>query len=47
MFARLPRRAWTIRVGPGPTAARFRVASPAMARGLLAMLAAAEPSSAP
>ena len=47
MFERLPRRAWTVRVGPGPTAARFRVASPAVARGLLAMLAAAEPSSAP
>jgi trehalose 6-phosphate synthase/phosphatase len=39
MFARLPRRAWTIRVGRGPTRARFRVADPAEARGLLALLA--------
>jgi trehalose 6-phosphate synthase/phosphatase len=44
MFARLPRGARTIRVGSGSTMARFRVASPAVARGLLAMLAAAEPS---
>ena len=35
MFARLPRRAWTIRVGAGPTAARFRLAGPAAVVGLL------------
>jgi trehalose 6-phosphate synthase/phosphatase len=39
MFARLPRRAWTMRVGRGSTRARFRVADPAEARGLLALLA--------
>jgi trehalose 6-phosphate synthase/phosphatase len=35
MFARLPRRAWTIRVGAGPTTARFRLAGPAAVVGLL------------
>jgi trehalose 6-phosphate synthase/phosphatase len=35
MFARLPRRAWTIRVGAGPTTARFRLPGPAAVVGLL------------
>jgi len=38
MFARLPRNAWTIRVGSGPTSARFRVASAEEANGLLTLL---------
>ncbi len=38
MFARLPRRAWTIRVGPGPTVARFRLAGPAAVVGLLRLV---------
>ena len=39
MFAALPPDALTIRVGPGPTRARFSVRDPAAARGLLALLA--------
>jgi trehalose 6-phosphate synthase/phosphatase len=35
MFVRLPRRAWTIRVGSGATAARYRLAGPASVVGLL------------
>jgi trehalose 6-phosphate synthase/phosphatase len=38
LFARLPRSAWTIRVGNGSTAARFRVSSSAQANGLLRLL---------
>ncbi len=38
MFARLPRRAWTVRVGSGATAARFRVRGPAAVVGLLRLL---------
>jgi trehalose 6-phosphate synthase/phosphatase len=40
MFVRLPRRAWTVRVGPGSTAARFRVKGPAEVVGKLHMLVA-------
>ena len=43
MFTRLPRKAWTIRVGPGSTSARFRVAGPDEATGLLRLLVTAEP----
>jgi trehalose 6-phosphate synthase/phosphatase len=39
MFARLPRRAWTIRVGSGSTRARFRLSDPAEVNGLLQLLA--------
>ena len=38
MFRRLPRNAWTIRVGNGSTMARFRVDTPEEANGLLALL---------
>jgi trehalose 6-phosphate synthase/phosphatase len=38
LFDRLPGEAWTIRVGPGPTRARYRVPGPAAALGLLAAL---------
>jgi trehalose 6-phosphate synthase/phosphatase len=38
LFARLPRSAWTIRVGTGSTSARFRVSSSAQANGLLRLL---------
>ncbi len=41
LFERLPADAWTIRVGPGPTRARFRAARPAAALALLAALAPA------
>jgi trehalose 6-phosphate synthase/phosphatase len=40
MFVRLPRTAWTVRVGPGATAARFRLAGPASVIGLLDALVA-------
>ena len=39
LFERLPPAAWTIRVGPGPTRARFRAPRPAAALALLASLA--------
>jgi trehalose 6-phosphate synthase/phosphatase len=39
LFERLPPAAWTIRVGDGPSRARFRVASPAAAVSLLDALA--------
>ncbi|MFH0751770.1 MAG: bifunctional alpha,alpha-trehalose-phosphate synthase (UDP-forming)/trehalose-phosphatase [Chloroflexota bacterium] len=42
LFERLPAEAWTIRVGPGATRARFRVPGP---RAALALLAALGPSS--
>jgi trehalose 6-phosphate synthase/phosphatase len=38
LFSRLPKSAWTIRVGSGSTSARFRVAGPNEARGLLRLL---------
>jgi trehalose 6-phosphate synthase/phosphatase len=38
MFARLPRSAWTVRVGNGSTSARFRIASSEEANGLLRLL---------
>jgi trehalose 6-phosphate synthase/phosphatase len=38
LFARLPRSAWTIRVGDGSTAARFRVATPRDVRRILRRL---------
>jgi len=38
MFARLSRRAWTVRVGPGATAARFRLRGPAAVVGLLRLV---------
>jgi trehalose 6-phosphate synthase/phosphatase len=38
MFSRLPRSAWTIRVGSGSTSARFRLKDPAAAVGLLRLL---------
>ncbi|CAN5724319.1 bifunctional alpha,alpha-trehalose-phosphate synthase (UDP-forming)/trehalose-phosphatase [soil metagenome] len=41
MFARLPRNAWTIRVGSGSTRARFRLPNSPAANGLLALLAGA------
>jgi trehalose 6-phosphate synthase/phosphatase len=37
LFARMPDDAWTIHVGRGPTRARFSVADPAEALGLLAI----------
>jgi trehalose 6-phosphate synthase/phosphatase len=40
MFVRLPRRAWTVRVGPGATSARFRLAGPVAVMGLLDALLA-------
>jgi trehalose 6-phosphate synthase/phosphatase len=40
LFARLPRSAWTIRVGTGSTSARFRVSGPDKVKGLLRLLAA-------
>ncbi len=46
MFARLPRRAWTIRVGQGPTVARFRLAGPAAVVGLLRLMQEGQGSSA-
>jgi trehalose 6-phosphate synthase/phosphatase len=39
MFQRLPRGAWTIRVGGGSTSARFRLAGPDEATALLYLLA--------
>jgi trehalose 6-phosphate synthase/phosphatase len=39
MFARLRRSAWTIKVGPGPTSARFRLADHTEVNGLLHILA--------
>ncbi len=39
MFARLPRSAWTIRVGSGSTSARFRLPGADDANGLLRLLA--------
>jgi trehalose 6-phosphate synthase/phosphatase len=41
VFEALPRNALTIRVGAGPTRARYRLGSPEEARGLLALLAEA------
>ncbi len=38
LFERLPGEAWTIRVGPGATRARFRVPRPAAALAILAAL---------
>ena len=38
LFASLPRSAWTIRVGSGSTAARFRLAGPRDVRRLLRSL---------
>ncbi len=38
LFRRLPRSAWTIRVGDGSTTARFRVPGPSEAKGLLRLL---------
>jgi trehalose 6-phosphate synthase/phosphatase len=38
LFARLPKSAWTIRVGNGSTSARFRVSRPEEATGLLQLL---------
>jgi trehalose 6-phosphate synthase/phosphatase len=38
LFGRVPRTAWTIRVGDGSTAARFRVTGPTAATGLLRLL---------
>jgi trehalose 6-phosphate synthase/phosphatase len=40
LFERLPDDAWTIRVGPGATRARFRVPRPAAALAILAALGA-------
>lgn len=40
LFRRLGGESWTIKVGPGPSAARHRLPSPVEARGLLAALAA-------
>jgi len=39
MFERLPEQAYTIRVGPGPTRARYRLTGPPAAMALLAALA--------
>ncbi len=39
MFARIDGGGWTVHVGPGPTAARFRVRDPAATIALLAVLA--------
>jgi len=41
LFAALPRSAWTIRVGPGTTTARFRLSDPRQVRRLLRGLATA------
>ena len=41
LFSRLPRSAWTIRVGTGSTAARFRLSSPRDVRRLLRSLSEA------
>jgi trehalose 6-phosphate synthase/phosphatase len=38
LFERLPEEAFTIRVGAGSTRARFRIASPSAAVGLLSTL---------
>ena len=46
LFARLPKTAWVVRVGPGTTRARFSLRDPAAARGLLALLAEAGPGDA-
>ena len=43
LFARLASDAWTIRVGTGPTRARFGVADPKAALGVLAALADTRP----
>jgi trehalose 6-phosphate synthase/phosphatase len=43
LFERLPPEAWTIRVGQGRTRARYRLANPSAAVGLLAALADEEP----
>jgi trehalose 6-phosphate synthase/phosphatase len=40
LFRRLPRSAWTVRVGDGSTTARFRVSGPDEAKGLLRLLIA-------
>lgn len=42
LFARLPDSAWSIRVGPGASRARFRVSSPSEMVALLRRLAVAE-----
>lgn len=42
LFARLPPVAWTVKVGPGPTRARFRLGNPAEVRGLLGLIAATD-----
>jgi trehalose 6-phosphate synthase/phosphatase len=48
LFERLPRHAWTVRVGSGPTRARFRLGGPAEVVGLLELLvASAGPSASP
>ncbi|MEO5965513.1 MAG: bifunctional alpha,alpha-trehalose-phosphate synthase (UDP-forming)/trehalose-phosphatase [Candidatus Limnocylindrales bacterium] len=39
VFAQLPDPAWTVKVGPGATAARHRIAGPAAVRALIAALA--------
>jgi trehalose 6-phosphate synthase/phosphatase len=39
LFAVMPSEAWTIRVGPGPSQARFRLGSPSEVRRLLEALA--------
>ena len=39
LFRRLPRSAWTVRVGTGSTEARFRIATPRDVRRLLRRLA--------
>jgi trehalose 6-phosphate synthase/phosphatase len=39
LFASMPRSAWTIRVGAGSTAARFRLSGPSEVRGILRALA--------
>jgi trehalose 6-phosphate synthase/phosphatase len=44
LFVRLPRTAWTIRVGTGSTSARFRVAGSDDANGLLRMLTSSLPA---
>ena len=41
LFARMPEPAWTIHVGDGPSAARFRVAGPGQVQQLLSKLAEA------
>ena len=38
LFASLPPEAITVRVGPGPTRARFRLEGTAAVRGILQML---------